>query len=115
MTARKKRGRPPFLWHGPTGKKFVTAVLVTQWERRRRPITTAHAIRIVLSRRREFAHLRKYLDRYLEKQFLDAVEFWSPYRKLYKASKGFSTVSTARITGTQNDLVEQKIKPQLFS
>src|SRR5215510_9423917 len=38
----------------------------------------------------------------LEKQFLDAAEFWSPYRNLHKASKAFSTVSTARIIGTKS-------------
>src|SRR5262245_52150868 len=115
-THRKKRGRPPLLWHGPRGKEFVRAVNITRYERRKgRPLlTAAQAIRLVL-KRPEFAQLRKYRVRYLEKQSLNAVEFWSPYRKLYKASKAFSTVSTERITGTENELEEQKIDPQLFS
>jgi len=82
-TDRRRRGRPPTIWHGPTGKEFVTAVFVTQYERR--PMTKAQAIRIVL-RRHEFARLRKYSIRYLEKQLLDALEFWNPwpsYKKLF--------------------------------
>jgi len=103
-THRKKRGRPPFLWHGRGGQEFVAAVNITRYERRpngRPLLTAAQAIRLVL-RRHEFAQLRKYKVRYLEKQYSNALEFWSPYRKLHKASKAFSTVSTARITGTKS-------------
>jgi len=90
MTAqRKKRGRPPFLWHGPRGRQFVTAVSITRYERRRRNgrplLTAAEAIRLVL-RQHEFAQLKKYKLRYLEKQYWNALEFWSPwpsYKKLF--------------------------------
>jgi hypothetical protein len=76
MIARKKRGRPPSIWHGQSGKEFVKTVVVLQYERR--PMTTAKAIGIV-RKRPDFAHLQKYKIRYLEKQILDAIEFWSPY------------------------------------
>jgi hypothetical protein len=77
MTARKRRGRPPSIWHGPLGKKFVTAVYVTQYEQGGFMGNRAKAIRSVL-RRPEFAPIReKYRDsRYLEKMFLDAAEYW---------------------------------------
>jgi len=47
MTRRKKRGRPPFLWHGQGGQEFEMEVHVLWAERKweRRPITKAHAIR----------------------------------------------------------------------
>jgi len=85
----------------------MTAVLVTWYERY--PKSKAHAIRLVL-RRREFAHLKRYSMRYLEKQFLGAAKFWmNPYRRLHKA------FWQGRISGTENELVEQKIRSRLFS
>lgn len=84
MNARKKRGRPPFIWHGPIGSKFQEAVIFEQYHvlpsgllgRRK---TRAAAIRSVL-RQTEFAPLReKYANRssrYLEKMYLDCAEFW---------------------------------------
>src|SRR5262245_45896940 len=91
-THRKKRGRPPFLWHARRGEEFVTAVSITRYERRpngRSLLTAAQAIRLVL-RRHEFAQLRKYKGRYLEKQYSNALEFWSPwpsYKKLFGRGK----------------------------
>jgi hypothetical protein len=111
MTAQRKRGRPPFLWHGPNGKKFSAAVSVTEYEQR--PITKKGAVRLVL-RRPEFAHFLKYSMHYLYKQLEDASRFWSPYWKLHKAYKTFPQLPQPRITGTQNELVEHKIEPQLF-
>jgi len=113
----KKRGPKPSLWHGLSGKEFAAAVSISHYEQR--PITKKGAIREVL-RRPEFAHFRKYSSmRYLYKQLGDAAEFWSPwpsYKKLFgKASKrGLSTVSTERITETENELVEHNLRPQLF-
>ena len=77
MTARKGRGRPPSIWRGPIGYKFVEAVAVTKY-RSVRPITTAAAIRLAL-KEPEFAPLRKYANgssRYLQKQLIDAAENW---------------------------------------
>jgi hypothetical protein len=82
-TYRRKRGRPPSIWHGQKGEEFQTAVYLTRYERRHHPISKAQAIRLVL-RRSDFAHLRKYSVRYLEKQFLDAVEFWNKFARLRK-------------------------------
>jgi hypothetical protein len=84
MNARKKRGRPPSIWHGPIGREFLRAVGDAQYHvlpsgllRRRK--TRAAAIRSVL-RQTEFALLReKYANRstrYLEKMYLDCAEFW---------------------------------------
>jgi hypothetical protein len=90
-THRKKRGRPPSLWHGPRGKEFVTAVRLAAWDRRPKGKgSIAHAINVVVRRQRRFPELQKYSNRYLEKQFLAAEKFWNPYRKLrklYEASK----------------------------
>jgi len=58
MTARKRRGRPPSVWHEEIGYKFVEAVAHTIY-RHPRPMTTGHAIRMVL-KQPEFAPLRKY-------------------------------------------------------
>src|SRR5262245_24080825 len=111
MTAqRKKRGRPPSLWHGPRGKEFVTAVCLSclDWGQRQKSI--AHTIDVVV--KRGFPDLRGYKRRYLQKRFCDALVFWSPYRELYEASKAFSTISTARLTWDTVELGEQKIAPQ---
>jgi hypothetical protein len=80
-THRRKRGRPPSIWYGPKGEEFQTAVYLTWYKRH--PISKAQAIRLVL-RRSDFTHLRKYSIRYLEKQFLDAAEFWNPFARLRK-------------------------------
>jgi len=77
MTARKMRGRPPSVWRGPIGYKFVEAVALARYYHPQ-PITTGRAIRIVL-RQPEFAPLQKYANgstRYLQKQLVDAAEFW---------------------------------------
>jgi hypothetical protein len=84
MKARKRRGRTPYIWHGPIGRKFLNAVRDEQYHflpngllARRK--TTAAAIRSVL-RQTEFAPLgEKYANtstRYLEKMYLDCAEFW---------------------------------------
>lgn len=69
-----RRGRPPSIWRGPIGYKFVEAVALAKYYSPR-PISTPHAISIVL-RQPEFAHLQRYKVRYLEKQLLDAAEDW---------------------------------------
>jgi len=74
VSARKGRGRPPEIWHESIGWKFVEAVAHTKYNHLHL-ISTPHAIRIV-QRQREFACLRKYAPRYLQKQLLDAAEFW---------------------------------------
>jgi hypothetical protein len=77
MTARKGRGRPPAIWRGPIGYKFVEAVALAKYYHPR-AITTGRAIRIVL-RQPEFAPLQTYANgstRYLQKQLIDAAEFW---------------------------------------
>jgi hypothetical protein len=74
MSTRRERGRPPEIWHGSIGWKFVEAVALAKYYHSR-PISTPHAIRIV-QRQREFACLRRYAPRYLQKQLLDAAEFW---------------------------------------
>jgi len=70
---RKKRGRPPFLWHGQKGRAFLYAVFMVQSERH--PIKTVDAILTVL-RKPEFADLKKrYLNvRYLEKKISGDIE-----------------------------------------
>jgi hypothetical protein len=81
--ARKKRGRPPFLWRSKAGEAFVNAVFVIQSDRH--PIKTAAAIRCVL-KKPEFACLKEqYPDaRYLEKKFQEAADFWNAYWRLGK-------------------------------
>jgi hypothetical protein len=78
MTARKARGRPASIWRGPIGYKFVEQVALAKYHHRQ-SITTGRAIRMVL-REPEFAPLRKYAKngstRYLQKQLIDAAEFW---------------------------------------
>src|SRR5262249_35029745 len=77
MTApRRWRGRPASVWRTEIGLKFAVAVADTKY-RQPSPITTPQAINFVL-RQPEFAHLRKYKNgaRYLQKQLLDAAEFW---------------------------------------
>ena len=77
MTAqRKKRGRPPSLWHGPKGQAFLYAVFEVKIKRH--PIKTVDAIRAVLLKP-EFRYLKKQYPnhRYLEKQYLSAKKFWS--------------------------------------
>jgi hypothetical protein len=104
ITHRKKRGRPPFIWHGPRGEEFVRAVHNTWWQRR--PITRSHAITIVLQRH-EFAHLRRYSRRYLEKQLLNCREFWSLCRVRIREIK--KPVGGPEFMEQKLDLVEQKI------
>src|SRR5262249_7873976 len=100
-TARKKRGRPPFLWHGPRGEEFVRAVHFDWWKQRRKSIS--QAITIVL-RRREFAHLRRYSRRYLEKQLLNCREFWSLCRvQIKEKPRG------AELVEHKNELVEHNL------
>jgi hypothetical protein len=91
-TARKKRGRPPFLWHSEAGKAFVNAVFAIQ--SKRHPIKTAKAIRRALYENPEFAYLDKYPPRYLEKKFqevADSSAYWrlgKKYRKtIYRNKK----------------------------
>jgi hypothetical protein len=75
MTApRKGRGRPPSVWRTEIGWKFVEAVADAKYNHRRL-ISTPRAIRIALQQP-EFAQLRKYSTRYLQKQLIDAAEFW---------------------------------------
>jgi hypothetical protein len=86
MNVRKKRGRPPFIWHGPIGRKFLEAVRDDQYVVLPSGLlgarkTRAAAIRSVL-KQTEFALLReKYANpstrRYLEKMYLDCAEFWA--------------------------------------
>jgi hypothetical protein len=86
MTAQgKKRGRPPFKWHGLPGKEFVTTIRLAWWQRR--PKSIAHVVYVVVRRQHKFPDLEKHSDHYLRKQFGKAEEFWCPYRKLYKAYK----------------------------
>jgi hypothetical protein len=81
--ARKKRGRPAFLWRSKPGEAFVNAVFAVQSDRY--PIKPAAAIRCVL-KRPEFAYLKEqYPDvRYLEKKFQEAADFWNPFFRLGK-------------------------------
>jgi hypothetical protein len=77
---RKRRGRPPYIWHGPKGQAFLYAVFKIQIERH--PIKTVDAILAVL-RSPEFADIKKQYGnrrRYLEKQYLSAKKFWSQCR-----------------------------------
>jgi hypothetical protein len=85
MTAQKKRGRPPLLWHSEAGKAFVQAVVEVKADRHLGP---AAAIRAVL-RQPEFAYLKeKYPDvRYLQKKFQEAADFWNPYFRLGKQAR----------------------------
>jgi len=79
IAARRSRGRPPSIWRGPIGYKFLEAVALTKYNHPR-PITTPQAIRIVL-RQPDFAPLRKYATRstrYLEKMLVDTAQNWGP-------------------------------------
>ena len=109
MTAhRKKRGRPPSLWHGPKGQAFLYAVFKVQIERH--PIKTVDAIRAAL-RKPEFAYLKKQYPnhrRYLEKQYLSAKEFWSLCRVR------ITQKPRAELVEQNLELVEQKLEPQVF-
>ena len=78
--ARKKRGRPPFLWHSKAGMAFLYAVFTVQSERH--PIKTVDAINIVI-KRPEFAHLKRYSLRYLEKKYQE-ISKSNPYSHLHK-------------------------------
>jgi hypothetical protein len=112
MTAqRKKRGRPPFLWHGPDGEKFLRAVLNTWWQRQQqqRPISRSNAITIILQQPEfahfgdRFAHLGdRKLRRYLERQLLNCAEFWSLCRVHIREIK-------KPVGGAAPELVEQKL------
>src|SRR5262249_28288490 len=70
----KKRGRPPFKWHGPPGEEFVRAVNDTWWKGRRKSI--ANAIRLVVREWHKFPDLEKHSDQYLRKQYLKAKALW---------------------------------------
>jgi hypothetical protein len=75
MTGRK-RGRPPSIWRSPIGYNFAEAVAFAKYRHPHR--TNRQAILIVLQQP-EFAPLQKYANgstRYLEKQLLDAANFW---------------------------------------
>jgi hypothetical protein len=77
----RKRGRPPFLWHAPEGRKFLYAVFAVQSERH--PIKAVDAINIVLQKP-EFIHLKKqYALRYLEKKYQE-ISNSNPYSRLHK-------------------------------
>jgi hypothetical protein len=79
MTPPKGAGRPPSIWRSPIGREFVEAVALARY-RHPAPITIGRAIKIVLKNDPEFAKLRKYVrngsTRYLQKQLIDAAEFW---------------------------------------
>lgn len=85
MTARKRRGRPPSIWRDPIGYQFVEAVAHAKYKHTR-PMTAGQAIRKVLREQPEFAPLRKYVKkgstRYLQKQLIDAAEFWGVHPTL---------------------------------
>jgi hypothetical protein len=76
-----RRGRPPSIWRAKAGTAFVRAVLAVKIDRH--PIKTTAAINAVL-RQREFAHLRRYKLRYLEKKFQEVSDFSNPYARLTK-------------------------------
>jgi hypothetical protein len=76
-----RRGRPPSIWRAKAGKAFVRAVLAVKIDRH--PIKTTAAINAVL-RQPEFAHLRRYKLRYLEKKFQEVSDFSNPYARLGK-------------------------------
>jgi hypothetical protein len=80
MTARKKRGRPPLLWQAEDGKAFLSAVFQIQSECH--PIKTVDAINRAL-KKPEFAHLKKYPLRYLEKKYQE-ISRSNPYSDLHK-------------------------------
>src|SRR5262245_29389698 len=71
---RKKRGRPPFKWHGPRGDEFVRAVHDT-WQKGRRK-SIANAIHVVVRQQHKFPDLERHSDRFLQKQYLKAKRFW---------------------------------------
>jgi hypothetical protein len=73
MSVRQGRGRPPLVWRSELGMKFVEAVALAKYRHPHR--STPQAISIVL-KQPDFAQLRKYKARYLEKQLLDAAEYW---------------------------------------
>src|SRR5262245_24373563 len=108
----KKCGRPPFLWHGPKGEAFLYAVFEVKIGRH--PIKTVDAIRAVLQKP-EFADLKKQYGnrrRYLEKQYLSAKAFWCRTRVHIKEIKKPS--GGDELVEQKVELVEQKVKPQLF-
>lgn len=83
MTAQgKKRGRPPFKWHGLPGEEFVKAIHLAWWERVSKPTLTrqqksiASAIKVVVRARHDFPDLEKHSDHFLRKQYLKAKAFW---------------------------------------
>jgi hypothetical protein len=109
MNARKKRGRPPSIWHGPIGSEFLRAVGDAQYHvlpsgllRRRK--TRAAAIRSVL-RQTEFAFLREMrtVRPAIWRRCIwiapSSGESFPPTEKL--------SARACRFTGTQNELVER--------
>jgi hypothetical protein len=71
----KKRGRPPFKWHGPPGEEFVRAVQLDFWQQQRKSISKA--IYEVVWIEHRFPDLEKHSHRYLERQYLNVKKFWS--------------------------------------
>src|SRR5262249_43862362 len=103
---RKKRGRPPFLWHGPKGLAFLYAVFMVQSERH--PIKTIDAILAVL-RKPEFADLKKRYPnvRYLEKKYQE-ISKSNPYAQLHKEFRRAEYLRA--IYRNKNELEEQNLE-----
>ena len=79
-SGRKKRGRPPSIWHTKIGTTFIYAVFKVQSERH--PIKTVDAI-IAVRNRPEFAHFKAYKVRYLEKKYQEISQS-NPFSHLHK-------------------------------
>jgi len=75
-----KRGPKPSIWHAEAGRAFMSAVFAVQSERH--PIKTVDAIKSVRNRP-EYAHLRGYSLRYLEKKYQE-ISRLNPYAHLHK-------------------------------
>src|SRR5262245_50711305 len=107
---RKKRGRPPFKWHGPRGEEFVRAVHLDWWEKRRKSF--AHAIKVVVRDRHDFPDLEKHSDQYLRKQYLKAKAFWM--RSRVSIREVLKQKPADELVEQNSHLVEQNLEPQLF-
>src|SRR5215471_13840434 len=119
----KKRGPKPKLWKlAKLGKKFASAVLYFKFgdhpAREGHPVRVrghAAAIRRVL-KLPEFAYLKRYTIRYLEKKFQEALAFWYPPHPQYPHPKANrANYRNKRIRGTDSELKEHNRKPQAFS
>jgi hypothetical protein len=107
----KKRGPKPFIWHSEPGRAFLYAVFAVQQERH--PIKISDAINIVV-KRPEFAHLNKrYKPRKLQKKYQEILKA-SPYSRLYHQIRMAAYRSAPRIRGTESELGEHYLSPQLF-